>query len=88
MGKFNYLLGEGKELVIGEESYICRPLSARYLTLFMDSDDKDEVVYKLVAATLAQTDSEITVEDVKDMPLSIFQKVSEIVLELNNLKDQ
>lgn len=88
MGKFNYLLGEGKEVKIGNEVYNCKPLSARYMTLFMDMEDKNEAVYKMVSATLQQTDETITVDDVKDLPLGIFQTISEVILELNDLTDK
>lgn len=88
MGKFNYLLGEGKEVTIGEEVYTCRPLSARYMTLFMETDQKEDAVYKMVAATLQQTDETITVEDIMDLPLGIFQELSSVILDLNGLTEK
>ena len=86
-GKFNYMLGEGKEVILGDKTFVCKPLSARYLSVFANSkeEDKEELVFNIVAATLQQTDKTITVDDVKDMPLGKFQLLSQVIIELNEL---
>jgi len=87
MGKFNYLLGEAKEVKIGKDAYSIKPLTARHLGLFMstEKDNQSEAMFGLIAASLQQTDETITIEDIKELPISIFNDVAEIVMTVNEL---
>lgn len=87
MGKFNYLLGKAKEIKIGDEVFKLRPLTARHMDVFMDvdKDSQAEMIFKIVTASLQQTDETIIIDDVKELPLPIFQEISEAVMEINEL---
>jgi hypothetical protein len=89
MGKFNYLLGNGKEVTIGNDVYTIKQLTARHMAVFMgsDSEKQEEMIYKIVTASLQQTDETITLDDVYELPLSVFQTLSEVVIDVNGLGD-
>lgn len=89
MGKFSNLLeNKGKEIKIGDEVYIIRPLTGKYLGLFMElSQGKQEnATYELILASLKQTDQSITLEDVQELPLNTLTKIMEVIAEVNELK--
>lgn len=88
MGRFSKLLeGKGKEVKLGDETFVIKPLSARYLGLFMntDKDKQAEASVGLVVASLKQTDDTITDDDVKELPLKTFNEVVEVIMEVNEL---
>ena len=88
MGRFNYTLGKGKDVQIGDETFTIRQLNARNLALFLDEkQDKAESMFKMVLASLQQTDETITMADIDEMPLPVFQQVAEAVMEVNELKE-
>ena len=89
MGKFSRLLqAKGKDVTIGDEVYNIKPLTAKYIGLFMDVDKEkqDEATFEMVAISLQQTDSEITIDDVKELPLKILNELIEVIMEVNELK--
>jgi hypothetical protein len=86
MGKFNYLLGNGKEVTIGNDVFTIKQLTARHMSVFMEDNGKqEEMMYKIVTASLQQTDETITISDIYELPLKVFQDVSEVVMEVNGL---
>lgn len=93
MGKFNYLLGKGKTISIPDENgkeveWTIRPLSNRHMDLFMNSKDVSQVemINNLVLASLQQTDESLRLEDIKDLPLGLSKKITEVVMEVNDLQ--
>ena len=86
MGKFNYLLGKSEKIKIGDVEYEIKPLVGRHMDLFLNASNQTDYIYTVVTACLQQTDETITEEDVKEMPLSIFQDVSALVMKVNGIK--
>ena len=93
MGKFNYLLGKGKVVSIPDENgkeveWTIRPLSNRHMDLFTNSKEGSqmEVINNIVLASLQQTDESLTLEDIKELPLGLSKKITEVVMEVNELQ--
>lgn len=92
MGRFSRLTqAKGKEVVIGDEKFTIKPLSGKYMGLFMDmdgsTDKKSKALYELVLISLQQTEPELTIEDIDELPLKIVMKVFEIIMEVNEFKE-
>ena len=91
MGKFSRLLqAKGKDIVIGDETYNIKPLSAKYLGLFMDESGKDknnEATLNMILVSLQQTDAELTLDDVKELPLKMVTDIVEVIMEVNELSE-
>lgn len=89
MGRFSRLLqAKGKDIMIGEETFNIKPLTGKYLGLFMemgDSKNKDSASKELILASLKQTDETITMEDVNEIPLKDMVKIIEVISEVNEL---
>lgn len=87
MGKFNYLLKGSEKVTIGDEEFTIRPLTARHLGIFLgDNNNQYDTMMKIILASLQQTDETITHEDIEELPLNVFQEVSDVVLKVNDLK--
>lgn len=87
MGKFNYLLKGSEKVKIGDDEFTIKPLTARHLGIFLgDTDNQQETMMRIILTSLQQTDETITREDIEELPLNIFQEVSEVVLKVNDLK--
>lgn len=93
MGKFNYLLGKGKVVCIPDENgkdveYNIKPLSNRHMDLFTNSKEASEMemVNNLVLASLQQTDETLKLEDIQELPLGLSKKITEVVMEVNELQ--
>ena len=85
MGKFNVLLGKGKEVKIGEEVYEIKPLTAKHLGLFVGETNQADAMFELITVSLQQTDPSITKADIEEMPVNIFNEVAEVIMEVNGL---
>jgi len=90
MGRFSKLLqNKGKEIKIGEEVFIIKPLTGEYLGTFMEmGDNKNGIINELILTSLnqAKPDEPITMEDIKELPLGILTKLMETITEINELK--
>jgi hypothetical protein len=90
MGKFTHLtIGKSKEVKIGDVVYTIRPLTARYLSVFMslnNADDKVNSMKALILASLQQTDAELTAADVDEIPFKELTDVMEAVMTVNEMK--
>lgn len=90
MGRFSRLLqAKGKDVDIDGEVFNIKPLSAKYLGLLMEgSDDKakqTKAMFELITVSLQQSDSNITQEDILEMPIQYINKIMNIILEVNEL---
>lgn len=91
MGRFSRLLQtKGKDITIDGEVFNIKPLSAKYLGLLMEASDnkakQTEAMFELITTSLKQTESTITVDDVKELPLKYINEITEVILEVNELK--
>lgn len=90
MGRFSRLLqAKGKDIVIGDETYNIKPLESKYMGLFTDSKkDQAEAMFEIVMVSLQQTHADITVDDVKELPMSVFKEVVDVIMDVNELGDE
>ncbi len=88
MGKFSRLLqAKGKDVVIDEKTYNIKPLTGKYLGLFMEmGSKKEEATFELILASLRQTDDTISRDDLNELPLSVIMSIMEVITEVNELK--
>lgn len=89
MGRFSKLLqNKGKDVKIGEDTFNIKPLTGDSLGLFMDIDEtqKEQASFKMIQASLNQTDETITLDDIKELPLNEVTKLMEVISEVNELK--
>ena len=91
MGRFDkLLLGKGKDVMIGDEKFNIKPLSSGYMGLLGEGDKKQQTenLFEIVRVSLAQTDPTITLDDVKSLPLNIFNDLVETILDVNELNKE
>lgn len=89
MGRFDILRGKGKDITLGDEIFTIKPLSAEYLELLGiggDDDNRIENLYELVLVSLRDTDKTITKEDVKSLPLGVFENIVKTINEVNEIQ--
>ena len=88
MGRFDNLLqGKGKEIKIGDEVFTIKPLPAKFIGLFMDvGENKMDATFELVAESLKTGDPTITVDDIKELPMSVLNDIIEVITEVNEIK--
>jgi hypothetical protein len=90
MGKFTHLtIGKSKEVKLGDVVYTIRPLTARYLSVFMslnDAEDKAASMRALILASLQQTDATITLADIDEIPIKEMATIMEAVMDVNEMK--
>lgn len=87
MGRFEYLKdGKSKEVKIGKETFKVKPLNLDSLGYFTDKNlSEADRAFNIVLKTLQQTDESITMDDVKELPIKVFNDVMEAVMEVNEL---
>ena len=80
---------KGKDIVIGDETYNIKPLSAQYLGLFMDENKgkQNEATLNMILVSLQQTDAELTLDDVKELPLKMVTDIVEVIMDVNELSE-
>jgi hypothetical protein len=92
MGKFAYLtLGKEKSYKIGETEYIIKPLTARYLGIFIELSDKTDrmdAMQRLVLVSLQYTDPSLTLDDIQELPVKNLQDLMTIIMDVNGLSDK
>lgn len=89
MGRFTRLLqAKGKDITLGDETFNIKPLTGKYLGLFMEmgDDKKSDASKALILASLQQTDGTITMDDVDSIPLKHCLKIIKVITEVNELK--
>ena len=89
MGRFSRLLqAKGKDIMIGDEKFTIKPLTGKYLGLFMEVDDskKEDATYNLILVSLQQTDETLTIDDVKELPLNYITDIMKTITEVNELE--
>lgn len=88
MGRFSKLtLGKGKSITIGDETFEIKPLTGKYLGIFMElgkGNDKESMV-QLILASLQTADDSITMEDINELPLGVLTTIMETVMDVNEL---
>lgn len=89
MGRFSRLLQKkGKDVKIGDETFNIKPLTGKYLGLFMEmgDDNKSDASKNLILASLQQTDETITMADIDELPLGILTELIKVITEVNELE--
>jgi len=86
MSRYDYLLGKAKEIVIGNDKFQVKQLSTRELSLFMDDKaNPTDVAIDMIVYSLKQSDETITREDIENLPMGVFQEISQVIMEINEL---
>ena len=88
MGRFdNIISGKGKEVQLGEEVFVIKPLNGEHIGLFLDLDsgDKKQAMLDLVLISLKETDDTITIADVKSLPLKTLTDLVSVIVDVNEL---
>lgn len=93
MGRFDDLLQDlGKEIKLGAETFVIRPLRTKYIGLLAGSDNNPEKqtknIIQAVLISLQQTDPTITLEDVESLPIARLKEIINVMLEVNELNEQ
>lgn len=89
MGRFSKLTqGKGKTIKIGEEEFEIKPLTGKYLGLFMElGDGKNKgAMTELIVASLQESDDTITKSDIEELPINVLTTIMETIMEVNELK--
>jgi len=84
-------LGKPLEFEIEGEKFTVHPLKAKHLSLFMNENMNEEqkmkVAKDIVRLSLLPTESDITDEEVSELPVNIFNKILEKAMEVNGFAE-
>jgi len=85
MGKYNTTLLRTESYKLGEIEFTLTELSGKDMKSLMKHKFSDEdSLTGMIFLTLKQTDKDITMEDIDDLPLSIYSEIATIVSKLNS----
>ena len=92
MSKLNKLVGEGKEVKMGDITLDIRPLTVSSLPLLMqigDESNKDgqaEAMTEVIKRTLKDSVPDATDEEIDKISIEHVTKLMEVIMEVNNLE--
>lgn|SRR3990167_10995522 len=89
MSRLSKFFGKPKEIEIEGEKFLIHPLKGKHLQLFMNENATDEQKMKMakdiVKLSLEPSESEITEEEIGNLPINIFNQILEYAMEVNGL---
>ncbi|KKM77087.1 hypothetical protein LCGC14_1373610 [marine sediment metagenome] len=92
MSKLNKLVGEGKEVKIGEVTLDIRPLTVSSLPLLMQIGDKEnkegqaEAMKEVISRTLKDSVPDATDEEIDKISFEYIVPLMEAIMEVNNME--
>ena len=91
MGRFKKLLeGKGKDIKIGDETFTIYPLTGKHMGIIMELGDKEKrsnAMIELIVETLKQSDSNITRDDINELPANVLTEIIKTIMEVNELDE-
>ena len=94
MGIVRRILAKGDVIKIptdrGEEDLEIKPLENKELLEIVEKFEKKqsrEGIDKLILLTLSKVDSEVTIDDVKHLPISVYVDILKTILKVNKLEE-
>lgn len=91
MSKLSNLLGKGKEVVIGGETFLFEPLSIQDIELILNLEDDNkraESMKKIITKTLKKSVPDATDEEIDNIGIQHFKEITEAILSINGMKHQ
>ena len=90
MGRFSRLLqAKGKDIEIDGKLFNIKPLPSKHIGLFMDSKGKEDAkTFELVLLSLQQTEPELVLEDVYELPMGLLTQIMDVIVEVNELNEK
>ena len=92
MSKLSKLVGEGKEVKIGEITLDIKPLTVSSLPLLMQIGDENnkeqqaEAMKEVISRTLKDSVPDATDEEINKISLEHITKLMEVIMEVNQLE--
>jgi len=91
MSKLSKLLAQPKEISIGGEVMLIKPLSVKNIDLILDLDKENKranALSKIIKITLKGAYPDATEEEVDGVSLKYFKEITEAIMEVNGLSGE
>jgi len=88
MSRLNKLLGKGKEIDLGGEIILIKPLKLKDLDLFMDlanESKRTETTKKIIFQTIKEAVPDVTNEELENISVEYITTLLNEILEVNGL---
>ena len=88
MSRLSKFLGQPKEIEIEGEKFLIHPLKSKHLQLFMNENANEEKKMKMakyIVKLSLEPSEPVTEEEIENLPVSVFNKILEEIMEVNGL---
>ena len=88
MSRLSKFLGQPKEIEIEGEKFLIHPLKGKHLQLFMNENANEEQKMKMakdIVKLSLEPSEPVTEEEIENLPVSVFNKILEEIMEVNGL---